>query len=327
MKKVILAFAALLSASFIMIGSESCSSSGNGDNGGKSGNGGKTAVHKLGGKGGNQQAQNSYDDSNDSYQQSGNGGSIGGNGQVVEIDANMFLSQIWDDAKEKYIYGKPAILMLSTTSCPNCRKMEPMLERIQSEYGNQLQVFHAQLDQDAQLNEYFSGIEYVPYLLYFNSSECTEESGYLDENQLRQYVEQCCFGNGNQGNGGNNGYDNGGGNNGYDNGGQVIYINDNNYQQQLNNCPVPCIIDFGAEWCQWCKKLEPVLDNLQRQYGSKIQVFRADVDESPNMSRQFGAETLPTMIFINSSGQQHKEEGYSPEEQLREMISQYCGVR
>ncbi len=122
-----------------------------------------------------------------------------------------------------------------------------------------------------------------------------------------------------------------GGPSSYENNGQIIELNDKNFAKLCmgldgNNyvCPVPCVVDCGAEWCGWCKKLEPIMAKVQKKYGNRLQIFRVDVDKSPKIQKLFEAQSLPTLIFVDASGNGVKAEGYMEESELIETIQKYC---
>ena len=49
----------------------------------------------------------------------------------------------------------------------------------------------------------------------------------------------------------------------------------------------PCIVDFHAPWCIYCKRLSPVLDELAVEYDGKIDFYKVDVDQEPLLESAF----------------------------------------
>ena len=75
----------------------------------------------------------------------------------------------------------------------------------------------------------------------------------------------------------------------------------------------PVVIDFGAQWCPWCKKLEAeTLSHKEVQKALKSFVaLKVDMTRPQKIERafagKFGVEGLPTVVFINSKGKELKE--------------------
>ncbi|MBO7142295.1 MAG: thioredoxin family protein [Bacteroidales bacterium] len=89
-------------------------------------------------------------------------------------------------------------------------------------------------------------------------------------------------------------------------------------------CQKPFIIDFNATWCGPCRQLHPVLEKIQSEYGSKIQIFSVDVDECPDASEEFAVEAIPYVLFYNPSVSNkpvYTQEGYLSEKQIKNIIS------
>ncbi len=54
------------------------------------------------------------------------------------------------------------------------------------------------------------------------------------------------------------------------------------------------VLDFWAEWCQPCKMISTVLEELS--HGPVI--AKVNVEEKPDIANNFGVTALPTLIFL-----------------------------
>ena len=70
------------------------------------------------------------------------------------------------------------------------------------------------------------------------------------------------------------------------------------------------LLDFYADWCQPCKKLEPFLQELQSTYPS-INITKVNIDTEKETSENYDINVIPTIIIINESNKiLSKVEGY-----------------
>ena len=102
-----------------------------------------------------------------------------------------------------------------------------------------------------------------------------------------------------------------------------------NYNNDKVMCHKPFIIEFGAEWCTWCKKQKPVMQNVQRAYGTKIQTFYVDVDKCPQAASIFDEiqEGIPCLIFVDPEKDEYEAiNGYMDEAELKQAIKEVFGL-
>lgn len=57
-------------------------------------------------------------------------------------------------------------------------------------------------------------------------------------------------------------------------------------------------IKFGATWCQPCKALAPVIEEISREYDGKAVVMDVDVEDSPDIASKYRIRNVPTILFF-----------------------------
>jgi thiol:disulfide interchange protein DsbD len=66
----------------------------------------------------------------------------------------------------------------------------------------------------------------------------------------------------------------------------------------------PVMVDFYADWCTWCKKLDA--DVFSRpdvaQASRDFVAIKVDTDEDPETESKYGVSGLPTVVFLQSDG-------------------------
>lgn len=93
----------------------------------------------------------------------------------------------------------------------------------------------------------------------------------------------------------------------------VIHGNEQNFNELINRDLV--LVDFFATWCGPCKILAPALEELDG-----VDVVKIDVDECPNLSRQFGIMSVPTLMIFKNSELKAKQSGALPKPMLEDWI-------
>ena len=83
---------------------------------------------------------------------------------------------------------------------------------------------------------------------------------------------------------------------------------------------LPCIIDFYADWCQPCKAVAPILEELSKEYDGKINIYKVDTEAQQELAGAFGIRSIPSMLFCPAEGQPQMAVGALPKESLIQAI-------
>ena len=88
----------------------------------------------------------------------------------------------------------------------------------------------------------------------------------------------------------------------------------------------PAIIDFYADWCGPCKVIAPILEELQAEYGDKLDIFKVNTEEQRELSSVFGVQSIPSLLFVPKEGQPQMAMGALPKETFKQAISEVLSV-
>ncbi|MEA2041819.1 MAG: thioredoxin [Bacteroidota bacterium] len=88
----------------------------------------------------------------------------------------------------------------------------------------------------------------------------------------------------------------------------------------------PCMIDFYADWCQPCKMVAPILEELQEEYAGKIDVFKIDTEDQKQLAGMFGIQSIPSLLFVPQEGQPQMAVGALPKDSFKKAIKDVLKV-
>ena len=81
------------------------------------------------------------------------------------------------------------------------------------------------------------------------------------------------------------------------------------------------IVDFWAEWCAPCRALAPVLEQLAEEFQDQLTLVKADTEQNPVASQQFGVTGIPAVFAVLDGKPIDGFQGALPEEDLRAWIN------
>ena len=102
-----------------------------------------------------------------------------------------------------------------------------------------------------------------------------------------------------------------------------VAITKENFDTEIAQSPVPCIIEVFATWCGPCKQMEPTFEKLEKKLGVQYKFAKLNVDEAREISIQYGVTSVPTFIFIKNNEVVRKATGYINEADLESLIDQH----
>lgn len=76
-------------------------------------------------------------------------------------------------------------------------------------------------------------------------------------------------------------------------------INKDEFQKVLDS-KIPVLVDFYAQWCGPCRKLTPVLEQIQNEYQEEIKIYKIDSDNNGEIIKEYGVMGLPTLILFQN---------------------------
>ncbi|MCE7080949.1 tetratricopeptide repeat protein [Streptomyces sp. ST2-7A] len=104
----------------------------------------------------------------------------------------------------------------------------------------------------------------------------------------------------------------------------VFDVDEADFEREVlqRSAEVPVVIDFWADWCQPCKQLSPVLENLAREYAGRFLLAKIDVDRNQMLFQQFGVQGIPAVFAVVAGQALPLFQGAAPEAQIRQVLDQ-----
>ena len=84
----------------------------------------------------------------------------------------------------------------------------------------------------------------------------------------------------------------------------------------------PAVIDFYADWCQPCKIVAPILEELEGEYNGKVDFYKVNTENEPELSMVFGIRSIPSILFIPKDGQPQMAMGALPKTDFIKAITE-----
>ncbi len=100
----------------------------------------------------------------------------------------------------------------------------------------------------------------------------------------------------------------------------ITHLNNENFEQVIANNKL-VLVDVKAEWCNPCKQLSPIIDQISTEYEGQVTVGKIDADESRDTIVDLGVRNIPTLILYKNGEIVDRTAGLVSKEKISEMIN------
>lgn len=97
-------------------------------------------------------------------------------------------------------------------------------------------------------------------------------------------------------------------------------VQDDNFDEHVIETEIPVLVDFGADWCQPCKQLDPIVEQLAEEWNGRLKVVKLDIDENVDTTMRFGVMGVPTLLLFVDGEPVERMTGFVPREKIVQTV-------
>lgn len=92
------------------------------------------------------------------------------------------------------------------------------------------------------------------------------------------------------------------------------------------NADKPVLVDFYTDWCGPCKMMVPILKELKKKMGDRVNIIKIDAEKNVDAAIKYNVSGVPTLILFKNGQILWQKSGVMQAHQLESIINQNLGV-
>ena len=103
----------------------------------------------------------------------------------------------------------------------------------------------------------------------------------------------------------------------------IPLVSEQDFEREVLRAEVPVLVDLFADWCQPCKQLTPILEQIGNELSGKLKIIRVDVEKSPLLARSFRVQSIPMLVLIAQGRPVDQVVGLVDKKTILEMVQPF----
>ena len=95
-----------------------------------------------------------------------------------------------------------------------------------------------------------------------------------------------------------------------------VTVTDATFKSQVEDSPLPVLLDIWAPWCPPCKVIAPVIDELAEEMAGRVRFAKLNADENPVTTVRFKAMSIPTLVLFKGGKEVDRLVGAQPKSEI-----------
>ena len=102
---------------------------------------------------------------------------------------------------------------------------------------------------------------------------------------------------------------------------EILEVTKENFEEEVINSEKTVLIDFYADWCDPCKRLEPTIQKIANE-NENLKVVRVNVDQEEELAIEYEALSIPTLVVIKEGSETARGVGVMRKSEIVNLLEQ-----
>lgn len=101
-----------------------------------------------------------------------------------------------------------------------------------------------------------------------------------------------------------------------------VRVSKDNFDSEVLLCDNIVIADFYSDSCVPCKRLSPILAELEEENTDNIKLVKINVNFDAELAEKYGVQSSPTLIFFRNGEEKTRRTGLIKKSEISDIINE-----
>jgi thioredoxin 1 len=100
-----------------------------------------------------------------------------------------------------------------------------------------------------------------------------------------------------------------------------VRVNADNFETEVLKSEIPVIADFYSDSCVPCKRMSPVLAEIEEENAGEIKVAKININFDGELAEKYEVQAAPTFVFFKNGEESARIRGAAKKAEIIETIN------
>ena len=101
----------------------------------------------------------------------------------------------------------------------------------------------------------------------------------------------------------------------------IVDLSTENFENEVKKSSTPVLVDFWAPWCNPCRAIAPLLEELSKSAAGKYKIAKVNIDDNQALAGQFNIRAIPTILLFKNGQVKETIVGLTNKKDLESKLS------